>query len=351
VIPQETTPVFDYGVEVSFEGQDISTVIMQINGIGMHWAKLRVSWRAMEPNAGAVDYTTLDPVIDALNASHLNILLTVTNAPDWARSSSLENGPPDNLPDYAAFVRTLATRYAGRVRAYEIWHEPNLRREWNSGAHPVSAESYAALLREAYPAIKAADPAAMVISAGLAPTGFDDGINARDDRKFLARLYELGLVQFSDAVGAHPFGFANPPDATCCEAAEGVLTHFNHPSFYFRDMLSDYRAIMIANGDAGRQLWVTEFGWGISADTIAPPENSSFISANSPEEQAIYLARAFELGANTGYIGVMIAYNLNTCIAQPANTDGCYYSLISPTGQARPAYNMLSIIFAPAIAG
>ncbi len=353
-IPSDTTPVapaFDYGIEAVFEGQDINTVIMQVNGLGMHWAKLRVSWRTMEPFAGAIDYTTLDPVIDALNASHLNILLTVTHAPDWARSSALENGPPDNLGDYASFVGALAERYAGRVRAYEIWHEPNLRREWNSGTHPVSAESYAALLREAYAAIKTADPAATVISAGLAPTGFDDGINARDDRKFLERLYQLGFTGFSDAVGAHPFGFANPPDARCCIASEGVLTHYTHPSFYFLDTLNDYRAIMIANGDAGRQIWVTEFGWGTSADTVAPPENSSFIGANSPAEQASYLARAYELGATTGFVGVMIAYNLNSCVAQPSNTDACYYSLISPSGQARPAYNLLSMIFAPAIAG
>jgi len=351
IAPSPTAPTFDYGVSAFFEGQDIDTVVLQINGLGMHWAKLRVSWRSMEPHAGAIDYTQLDPIIDALESSRLNVLLTITNAPDWARSSALENGPPDDLSNYATFVGSLASHYAGRIRAYEIWHEPNLRREWNSGVHPVSADSYAELLRGAYAAIKATDPNAVVVSAGLAPTGFDDGINARDDRKYLARLYELGLPQMSDAVGAHPFGFANPPEATCCEPAEGVQSHYSHPSFFFRDMLSDYRAIMLANGDDARQIWVTEFGWGTSEDIGAPAENSSYVGDNTLAEQAAYLTRAFELGANTGFVGVMIAYNLNGCTAQPNNIDACYYSLIGPGGQARPAYNTLSMIFAPAIAG
>lgn len=354
VIPNVSSPAapsFDYGIAAFFEGQDLATVISQINGLGMHWTKVRVSWRNMEPHAGAIDFTQLDPIIDMLETNRMNILLTVTYAPDWARSSALENGPPDDLSDYAAFVSTLASRYTGRVRAYEIWHEPNLRREWNSGVHPVNADSYAELLRGAYAAIKESDHDAVVVSAGLAPTGFDDGINARDDRKYLARLYELGLPQFSDAVGAHPFGFANPPEATCCEPTEGVQSHYSHPSFFFRDTLNDYRAIMLVNGDDARQIWVTEFGWGTSEDIGAAPENSSYVGDNSLAEQAAYLTRAFELGANTGFVGVMIAYNLNGCTVQPNNIEACYYSLIGPGGQARLAYNTLSMIFAPAIAG
>ncbi|MEP7293488.1 MAG: LysM peptidoglycan-binding domain-containing protein [Chloroflexota bacterium] len=357
VLPVDNPPaeadlsMFDYGIEADFDGQDVSSIVAQINGLGMHWAKLRLSWRALQPNAGSIDYTQLDAIIDGLNAGDLNVLLTITNAPDWARSSALENGPPDDFGTYAAFVSEIAARYVGRVKAYEIWHEPNLRREWNSGAHPVSADSYADLLRGAYAAIKASDPGATVVSAGLAPTGFNDGINALDDRLYLARLYQVGLTQISDAVGAHPFGFANPADILCCQAAPGVTTHFEHPSFYFLNTLNDYRAIMVANGDINRKIWVTEFGWGTSEDTSAPPENSSFVSANTLEEQASYLTRAFELGAGSGFVGMMIAYNLNSCTAQPTNTEACYYSLTAPNGTPRPAYNTLSMIFAPAIAG
>ncbi|MCC6802881.1 MAG: hypothetical protein IT319_08355, partial [Anaerolineae bacterium] len=215
----------------------------------------------------------------------------------------------------------------------------------------LGADSYATLLRGAYIAIKAVAPDALIISAGLAPTGFNDFINAVDDRQYLARLYQLGLADMSDAVGAHPFGFANPPDTVCCDAPDGVLSHFGHPSFYFRNTLDDYRQIMNTSGDTTTLIWITQFGWGTSEDTPAPPRNSLYVSYNSLEEQADYVARAYELGEHSGSVGVMILSNLNGCLVQPANAEACYYSLLAPSGQPRPAYRLLSQIFAPAVVG
>ncbi|MFN8451147.1 MAG: LysM peptidoglycan-binding domain-containing protein [Anaerolineae bacterium] len=272
--PAPPASPFGYGIEAFFDNQDVSAVVQQITALSMQWTKVRVSWRSVEASAGNLDFARLDAIVDALQAVGLNILLTVSDAPDWARSSTLENGPPDDFRTFDAFVGSLATRYAGRVSAYEIWNEPNLRREWNNPLHPLGADNYAALLRGAYVAIKAVDPGATVVSAGLAPTGFNDFVNAVDDREFLTRLYQFGLADMSDAVGAHPFGFANPPDAVCCGAADGVLTHYGHRSFYFLDTLNDYRQIMTASGDGDTRLWVTQFGWGTSEDMAAPPRNS-----------------------------------------------------------------------------
>ncbi len=331
-----TAPVvalpLDYGVEADFTGQDLDSTVAQISALNMHWVKIEARWRDLEATRGVIDYTALDAVVDALRSHNLNLLVTITTAPDWARSSQVENGPPDDLALFAQFAGELAGHYAGRVQAYEIWNEPNLRREWNSAFFPISAETYANLLRNAYNTIKTVDPAAVVISAGLAPTGFNDGINAVDDRVYLDDLYAQGLAQISDAIGAHPYGFANPPDATCCAAPDGVLTHYGHPSFYFLDTLIDYRATMLRYGDETKLIWVTRFGWGTSEDTPTPPQNSAYVSYNSLEQQAQYFSRGFELGAQLGYVGVMIAYNLNGCVAQPANPEACYYSLFNPGG-------------------
>ena len=346
---QTAAPAFDYGIEAFFDSQDVDAVSQQITALALHWAKVSISWREYESTSGNIDYPRLDTIVDALEASNLNILMTITDAPNWARSSQIENGPPDNFADYDAFVSAIAAHFTGRVRAYEIWNEPNLRREWNSPVHPISAQSYADLLRGAYASLKAADPDAVVVSAGLAPTGFNDGVNAIDDRKFLTALYPLGLSDISDAIGAHPFGFGNPPDSVCCDAPEGVLTHYGHPSFYFLDTLNDYHKIMLDNGDVNTHIWVTQFGWGTSDDTASPSNNSRFITYNSLQKQAQYTARAFELGANSGFVGVMIVYNLNSCAAQPDNAEACYYSVISPSGAPRPVYNALSLAFATAI--
>ena len=84
---------------------------------------------------------------------------------------------------------------------------------------------------------------------------------AIDDRVFLRGMYEAGIESWVDGIGAHPYGFANPPDESWDDPAHVASSHNDHPSFFFRDTLEDYHAIMLAYGDTGHQIWVTEFGW------------------------------------------------------------------------------------------
>ena len=149
--------------------------------------------------------------------------------------------------------------------------------------------------------IKAADPGAMVISAGLAPTGFNDGVNALNDRLYLQSLYDLGLKNVTDAVAVHAVGFANPPAAECCQKPDGVSTHYENRSFYFRNTLDDYHAITQANGDE-RPLWVTKFGWGTSEDAETPGDGLVYVTYNSLVEQATYIPGAYNLARSMGYI-------------------------------------------------
>ncbi|MBZ0288530.1 MAG: cellulase family glycosylhydrolase, partial [Anaerolineae bacterium] len=336
--PTTTGYGFGYGIEAFLVDQDVATLSDQIVSLGAGWVKQQVLWKDFEPVKGEIDFNTLDNIVNTLNDKNLNILLTVSAAPSWARSSTDENGPPDNFADYATFVGALAGRYAGKVEAYEIWNEPNLRREWNSSVHAINPATYMDMLRASYSAIKAADPSAVVVSGGLAPTGFNDGVNAISDRVYLESLYTNGLADVSDAIGAHPLGWANPPDAVCCDAPVGVLTHYQDSSFYFLGTLSLYRQIMVDHSDGSTAIWVTKFGWGTSEDTDPPSENYIFVSYTTLGEQAIYDPRGFELGSQLGFIGPMFLDNLNGCLVQLGTVEPCYYSMVGLDGAPRPVF-------------
>jgi LysM repeat protein/aryl-phospho-beta-D-glucosidase BglC (GH1 family) len=336
---------FAYGIAAQFNVDDPAQVIDEVKELGMTWVRQGVLWRVLEPTKGAIDFGGLDGTIDTLNSNGFKVMLTVYSAPDWARTTNAESGPPTDFNDFATFVGALAAHYKGRVQAYEIWNEPNIRREW--AGRPLSAASYVELLRLAYTAIKQVDSDAIVVSAGLAPTGYNDGVNAIDDRTFLRQAYAAGLGSYSDAIGAHPYGWANPPDSTCCTASPGVSGWFNDRSFYFRDTLKDYRDIMVQNGDSGTFLWATRFGWGSSDGLVTDPNvvntNYGYVKLTNQTQQAQYVARGFELGRTLGYVGPMFLWNLNNCQVignQPdnANFDSCYYSLLGFTGDQRPAY-------------
>lgn len=338
---------FSYGIEANLLGQNKEAVATMVRELGVGWVKQVVHWRDMEFVPGDISFAELDSVVDALEAEEVNILLTITSAPDWARSIQEEEGPPDDFADFGRFMTAVANRYAGRMHAYQIWNEPNIRNRWRSNEHAIGAAPYVELLQQGYNAVKAADPDAQIVTAGLAVTGFNDALNAQpgaavnavDDRVFLAGMYAAGVTNYADAIGAHPIGWANPPDARCCEPAEGVETHYENHSFYFLHTIEDYRQVQTANNDLTTPLWVTRFAWGTSEDIGQVDEANIFVSYTDLIEQAHYTTRAFEIGRELGYIGPMFAYNLNGC--QASGRDGfssCYYSFISITGSPRPVF-------------
>ena len=342
----------EIGIEANLLNENMAQTASHVDTLDVTWIKQTVNWRDLEPVDGEIDFSGLDTFVDAM--ADRQIMLTVTTAPDWSRSIVEENGPPDNFEDYAAFVSALAERYQGRIAAYQIWNEPNLRSRWKSTIHTISAENYVNLLQQARDAITAADPNALIISAGLAPTGFNDAFNAEvgdlevnavDDRIFLSGMYAAGLSGLVDGIGAHPMGWANPPTSVCCDPAAGVETHYEAPHFYFLNTLQDYRQIQLDNSDFNTPIWVTKFGWGSSENLGEPDEINVFTGYTDLNEQAEYTVQAFTIGAGLGYVGPMFVYNLNGCqTPDDGNLASCYYSLLGPDNTPRPAFEAISAI-------
>lgn len=340
-VPQNmaTNVGFAYGVQLHLPNQNIPQVIQAASALEVTWVKQQIEWAVYEANAGNINWAPLDEMVSALDAAGFNILLTVGSAPSWARDSDQEKGPPIDYQTYANFIGQLAQRYAGRVDAYEIWSEQNLRREWNT-PRGISAASYVEMLRLAYNAVKNGDSAALVVTGGLAPTGFNDGVNAIDDRVYLRQMYAAGVAEWSDAIGAHPNGWANPPDSICCRNNRPAVPAWDdHPSFFFKQTLADYRQIMVENGDSGTFIWPTEFGWGSNDGlNVEPPPEFGFVAYTSLDEQASYILRGFQLGKELGYIGPMFLWNLNFCPVVGVTGEQCLWSLLDPAGNPRPAY-------------
>lgn len=329
-----------YGIQVHLIGQDKDKVLGAVNDLGFSWIKQQIEWKVFEPARGQIQWAELDAMVNAAEAHHLEVLFSVVKAPAWARTTTAEDGPPANYQDYWTFVGALAARYRGRVAAYEIWNEQNLRREWNGDT--LSASRYMQLLGGAYNAIKAADPAAAVVSGALAPTGWNDGVTAIDDRVYLDAMYAAGLKSFSDMIGAHPNGWANHPTSYCCRQESDVPSHNDHPSFFFRHTVEDYRNIMVRRGDGNTRIWATEFGWG-SLEGLggSPQAGYEFVSYNSLSEQANYLTQAFSLARSYSFVGAMFVWNLNFCPVAGAGAEQCYWGIVGPDWTPRPAYNAL----------
>jgi len=173
--------------------------------------------RFSEVDGVPTDFSHSDRIVRLLGAAGLRPQPVVLYAPDWAAKfpgpafEARRYGSPPNDPGaYARFLATLARRYGPNgalwrdiapaqrrpVRAWQIWNEPNLNVYWNE---PEFERGYAALLRATRPALKAVDPTAKVVTAGLTNGGSSPAWTA------LRRLYDRGARGTFDIVALHPY--------------------------------------------------------------------------------------------------------------------------------------------------
>lgn len=274
------------------------------------------SWREIEPTQGEFHWQFPDEVVRGAEHYDLNLVVRIDQQPAWASTAPLSvNGPPNDLSDYAEFVGKVAERYRGRVLGYVIWNEPNLAREW--GGRSPDAAGYVAMLREAYRVIKEADPGALVVSAGLAPTN-DQGSEALDDRLYLQAMYAAGAAPYFDVLGAHPYGFEYPPDDP-----RGAHDGLNLAR------IMDLRDIMVRNGDRKKPVWATELGWTTEGAGAASWQQVT------PAQQAAFLTGAFGRARREWpWLKLMAVWNLGG----EHHPEWRGYSLLDSGGEPRPAF-------------
>ena len=314
-------------------------------GLHLDWVKLMgfshikqtFAWEDIELNQDEWHFNNPDVIVNEANARGIQLIVRLSDAPDWAHPSLSDkdranstDAPPDNLDDWADFCGTIAARYTGRIAAYQIWNEPNLKREW--GDQAPNAEEYVEMLRVCSEAIRQVDPEAILISAGLSPTGQHDQIAHRDDM-YLQAMYNLDFQQYIDVVGVHAPGHSMPeygPDDAVRDGDGRWMT--------FR-RVEDLRKIMIDNGDSARQMAILEVGY--TTDTT----NSIYAwFAVDETTQARNLAAAYRYAAEhwRPWVGLMSSIYL----AKPSWTpddEQFWWSFNDPqTGTMRPVFGAMT---------
>lgn len=204
------------------------------------------------------------------------------------------------VAEYAQYVAFLAQNGADAI---EVWNEPNIQHEWPSGQ--INGANYTRLLQSAYQAIKAANPATIVISGAPAPTGFSaTGCEAGgcNDNTFVAQMAQAGAASYLDCVGVHYNAGAVPPTATS-GAPVGSAGHY---SWYLPSMMVVYR-----NAFPARPLCFTELGYLTGEGLGSLPGRFAWANGNSLSEQAAWLAGAVNVARGSGYVSMMIVWNVN----------------------------------------
>ncbi len=310
---------------------------------GFHWIRQEFPWEDIEIHGKGdfedrrhVPYRSAwekyDEIVALAEAYDLEIIARLSNPPAWSRAAGDANGtyaPPDDFDDYGDFVATVAERYKGRIRFYQIWNEPNIYPEW--GNQPVDPVAYTRLLCLAYRRIKAVDPQAVIITGALAPTDqlgtpIAEGGNNLMDTLFLQRMYDAGAKDCFDILAVNDYMLRSGPTD---HRLRPQLVNFSRPMWV--------RDVMVANGDAAKPIWITEM------NSNAVPEGMPAPYGRVGEaQQARYAVEALErIQREWPWVGVVDFWFLRRPSEAERDQPWYYFRLMEPDFTPLPIYEAL----------
>ncbi len=196
------------------------------------------TWRELEPEKGIWNFEILDKYVQSAEINGVKVLLTLGQTPSWAAADRQTispyapgaSSPPRSLDDWRDYVKTLAKRYKGRIRHWEVWNEVNVEHFWTG--------DFVTLVRMeqiASRALKSIDPSNVLLTPSIQGGAFGK----------LDKYFKAGGGQFADVVSYHFYAPKDEPEV-------------------LGKRIERVRAIMRSNGLAAKPLWNTEMGWLIA---------------------------------------------------------------------------------------
>jgi hypothetical protein len=173
--------------------------------LGAGLLRTYVYWAQVEPEPGRYVWDTVDALLAQLDRDEAGeeLWVTVCASSPWATRTStnfLPPSPANDLDAYRAFVGELVRHCGGRVRYWQCDNEPS-----NTGLlWAGTAEEYVTQAGALYGAVKAVDPAAIVVLGGC---GYDvfDSPEGSEQRRFFDHLVDAGRDAF-DVFSVHLYG-------------------------------------------------------------------------------------------------------------------------------------------------
>jgi polysaccharide biosynthesis protein PslG len=321
-VPAPTSPGQRFGVSPdNLEWEDAATrdrTLDSLAAMEARWIRFDVKWDVIQYGGpDSWDFSVYDNLTAAATARGFRVLGTLAYAPKWARSTACKDSfhcEPRDADEYARFAEATVAHFKGRVSHWEIWNEPNISGFWKPSPN---AERYAALVKAAYPRIKAADPGATVLAGATSPAPNDRA--QIDEVTFMQQVYAAGAGGNFDAWSHHPYTHPAPPGNV-------------HPDCAWYQIYGskpNMRDVMAANGDAAKQVWGTEYG---------PPTAGSPGSV-SEAVQAKWVIDAYKLWNSYSWAGPLFWYADRDQLPPGASGDAWnYYGLLREDFSPKPAW-------------
>ncbi|MBN2544955.1 MAG: hypothetical protein JXB50_04095 [Spirochaetes bacterium] len=134
-----------------------------------------ICWPEIQPyNSNEYNFSMLDKYVEMAIEHSVDIVINIGLSPKWAAKrpgdksgygENLTASEPKNINDWKKYVRTIAQRYKGKIKYWEIWNEPDMSMFFTG-----SPKKMVELVKEASKVLKEVDPDNKIISPSV--TGY-----------------------------------------------------------------------------------------------------------------------------------------------------------------------------------
>lgn len=229
------------------------------------------TWPDIQPAAGVWDFSVLDAAVASAQSHGAAPMLVLGQSPRWASTKPDQTGAvyglgaaaTPKMADWTTYVRTVALRYKGKIRAYEIWNEADLAIFYQG-----TQAQLIALSKAAHQIIKSIDPGATVLSPSFTT-------RSPTQRREIYAYARAGGFRYADAISLHlyPVPEAGP------ESSMAV----------FKDIRTK-----LARVGVRKPVWNTELNYGMrwGGQSVAP--------TMSIAKQSAFVTRSYLLNWSNG---------------------------------------------------
>ncbi|QCQ20833.1 cellulase family glycosylhydrolase [Desulfoglaeba alkanexedens] len=304
----EHTFVLGVGTHLQSGKRDLEKSLDRLAAAGVMALRDDVPWSLVEQTPGKLHIPDRwDRLVNEANARGINPLLIL----DYGNKFYDDGDKPTSDEAIAAFTRYaafVAAHFKGRVPYYEIWNEWG----WSGG----SPEDYVRLVKSVYPAVKGADPDAIVLVGADVPVGAGKSHNTILGG-FIEQIILQGVLNFVDALSLHTYVHCEPG------------SHPEDWAAWMRQVEEELKRT--AGGPV--PFYITEMGWPTCIGSCGI----------DIEEQARYLARMFLLARTMPFIKGIWWYDLQNDGPDPKNREH-NFGLLNHDLTPKPAYTALKSV-------
>ena len=234
------------------QGRDQAQTCAAAVNADLPFVRDEVLWRTVEPEKGRLSLPERARWVESAVENGIKCLAVLTYGNPiydfgkptqadidagaaWDCTIPVRDGDPETTADdeyfdaYIRYVDFVSRSLAGKVEAYEIWNEPDLR---YFNTKDATAADYTGMLKAAYQTIKRNDPDVTVLGGAIA-----------FHTEFIDAMMRAGAGSYMDGLSVHYYLGKSAPEKRA------------------RNRLDEYRDVLVKYGYDKMPVWVTETGW------------------------------------------------------------------------------------------